>query len=131
MWKPLNLNLTGTFTSGGYFVQDIVKDKLSVINLNSMYFFDSNDAVSDCNTSSSPGAVQMKWFENVLKGYQSKGDDHQVYIMSHVPPLDDHGEQLYKSACHNQYLNLLGKYGSVIAGHFNGHTNSKCSTILN
>jgi hypothetical protein len=125
LWKPLDLNLTSTFTSGGYFVQDVIKDKLSVINLNSMYFFDKNSDVSDCSTSSSPAAIQMKWLEGVLKHYQSKGGDHQVYMMSHVPPLDDGGSELYKSSCHSQYLNLLGEYGSVIAGHFNGHTNSK------
>lgn len=123
IWKPLGLNLTQDFSSGGYFVQDIIRDKLSVININSMYFFEKNDDVSDCSSSSSPAAVQMKWLELVLKKYQHKNGDHQVYIMGHVPPIDDDGSKLYKSACFSQYMDLLGKYGSVISGHFTGHTN--------
>lgn len=89
-----------------------------------MYFFVKNDEVSDCGSSSSAGAIQMKWLERNLKQYQKK-KNHQVYIMGHVPPIDDDGSALYKSECYSQYLSLLGKYGSVISGHFTGHTNSK------
>ncbi|GAA5813317.1 hypothetical protein MFLAVUS_006794 [Mucor flavus] len=124
IWKPLDLNLTSSFTSGGYYVQDVVPNKLSIINLNSMYFFKKNDEVSDCSSSTSPGAIQMKWLERNLKFYQKKGNNHQVYLMGHVPPIDDDGSKLYKSKCYSQYLNLLGKYGSVISGHFTGHTNN-------
>lgn len=90
-----------------------------------MYFFDKNSDVSDCSSSTSPGAIQIKWLEQTLEQYKNKNGDHQVYMMSHVPPIDDDGSKLYMSACYSQYLNLLGKYGSVIAGHFTGHTNSK------
>ncbi|KAG2203793.1 hypothetical protein INT47_012726 [Mucor saturninus] len=124
IWSPLSLNLTQAFSSGGYFVQDIVPDKLSVINLNSMYFFEKNSDVADCSSSTSPATVQMKWLESTLKEFKSKGNGHQVYMMSHVPPIDDDGSKLYKDSCYSQYLNLLGNYGSIIAGHFNGHTNN-------
>lgn len=89
-----------------------------------MYFFEKNSDVSDCSSSTSPGAIQIKWLEQTLKEFKNK-DSHQVYIMSHVPPIGDKGSKLYKSSCYSQYLNLLGEYGSVIAGHFTGHTNSK------
>lgn len=124
IWQPLGLNLTSTFTSGGYFVQDVVPGRLTIINLNSMFFFNGNSAVSDCSSSSSPGAVEMQWLTSQLQ-YYSKQAGHQVYIMSHVPPIDDDGSQLYLSSCYKQYVNLLGQYGSTIVGHFNGHTNSK------
>ena len=119
------MNLTDSFSNGGYFVQDVIKDQLSIVNLNSMYFFEKNDAAGDCDDSSSSAAIQMKWLESTLKSYQSKGGDHQVYIMSHVPPINDDGSSLYKSKCYSSYLNLLGEYSSVIAGHFTGHTNGK------
>jgi hypothetical protein len=125
IWQPLGLNLATVFSSGGYFVQDIIQDQLSVINLNSMYFYEKNDEVSDCDSSSSAGAVQLKWLEGVLQKYQKKSGNHQVYMMSHVPPIDDDGSKLYKSSCYKQYMNLLGEYGSVISGHFTGHTNSE------
>lgn len=125
IWDPLGLNLNQGFTSGGYFIQDVIPGKLSIINLNSMYFFSKNDDVSDCGSSRSPSTVQMKWLETTLKNIAQKKGEHQVYIMGHVPPIDDDGSRLFKSNCYSQYFNLLGKYGNVISGHFTGHTNSK------
>jgi hypothetical protein len=113
------------FSSGGYFVQEVIKGKLSIINLNSMYFFSKNDDVSDCGSSNSPSTTQMKWLETTLKSFAQKKGQHQVYIMGHVPPIDDDGSRLFKSKCYTQYFDLLGQYGNVIAGHFTGHTNSK------
>ncbi|KAI8078979.1 Metallo-dependent phosphatase-like protein [Gilbertella persicaria] len=123
IWEPLGLNLTDEFNSGGYFVQQVIDDQLSIINLNSMYFFEKNNEASDCDKSDSPGAIQLKWLEKTLKSFSEK-DGHQAYIMSHVPPIDDDGSKLYKSTCYKQYFNLLGKYSGVIAGHFTGHTNN-------
>lgn len=123
IWSPLNLNLQQEFNHGGYFVQDLIKGRLSVINLNSMYFYNEDPFVKDCNDTSSSGYTEMKWFENQLKSYKRRG--HQVYVMSHIPPISDEGHLFYMEACHKEYLNLLGKYGSIISGHFTGHTNSK------
>lgn len=119
--------MNSDFTNGGYFVQEVIKNKLSIINVNTMYFFEKNDGVKDCSSSSSPAATQMKWLESTLKTYSAK-DGHQVYLMGHVPPIDEDGEALYKDSCYDQYFKLLGKYGNVIAGHFTGHTNSKFHT---
>ncbi|KAI9482810.1 MAG: Metallo-dependent phosphatase-like protein [Benjaminiella poitrasii] len=123
IWKPLKLKLDSNFLNGGYFVQEIIKGKLSVINLNTMYFYKKNDEVDDCDESSSAAAIQMKWLEAQLKTFAKKKGKHQAYIMGHVPPIDDDGSQLYKDACHEKYFNLLGKYGKYISGHFTGHTN--------
>ncbi|KAI8991070.1 Metallo-dependent phosphatase-like protein [Mycotypha africana] len=123
VWSGLNLNLDTNFKVGGYFAQELIKNKLSVINLNSMYFFHKNDEVDDCDSSSSPGAIQLRWFERMLKQY-SKKKGHSVYVMGHIPPADDEGEKLYKDACYSKYINLLGKYGNTIVGHFTGHTNN-------
>lgn len=90
-----------------------------------MYFYEKNDKVEDCDSSSSAGGVQMKWLESTLKSFQDKKGSHKVYLMGHVPPIDDDGSKLYKDSCYTQYMNLLGEYGSVISGHFTGHTNSK------
>jgi predicted methyltransferase len=90
-----------------------------------MYFFEKNDEVDDCDEDGNEAAVQMKWLESTLEKYSKKGGDHMVYIMGHVPPIDDDGSKLYKKKCYKKYFNLLGKYGDIIAGHFTGHTNSK------
>lgn len=90
-----------------------------------MYFYEKNKAVSDCGNSTSAAAIQMKWLERNLKYYKKK-KHHQVYIITHIPPIDA-GSATYKPECHSQYLNLLGNYGSIISGHFTGHTDSKFS----
>lgn len=89
-----------------------------------MLFYDKNDEVEDCDDDSSEAYAQMVWFEKILKTY-SKKSNHKLYIMGHVPPMDEKGNEIYKSECFNQYINLIGEYGDSIAGHFNGHTNSK------
>lgn len=124
IWKPLGLNLTQNFAQGGYFVQDILDGKLTVINTNSMYFFKKDDA-SDCDKEDSPGTIQLKWLESTLDYYAQKDGNHQVYLMGHVPPVDDDGSKLFKDKCYSKYIDLLGKYSKIIAGHFTGHTNSK------
>jgi histone deacetylase complex regulatory component SIN3 len=121
--------LNQDFDFGGYFVQDLVPEKLSVINLNSMYFYKNDLEVKDCDDPASPGAIEMKWFEKALKHYYNK-KGHQVYVVGHVPPIADDGTSLYKDACYSQYLYLLGKYGSIISGHFTGHTNGRYPKLL-
>lgn len=116
-----------SFQKGGYFVQDDVVPGLRVINVNSMFFFKKNDAVKDCDKSGSPGGEQLKWIEQSFKA--AKKDNVMVYVMGHVPPNDDDGSALFTSACYNQYYQLLGEYGDIIAGHFTGHTNSKWGIV--
>jgi hypothetical protein len=119
LWKPLELSLGGSFSEGGYFVQEIPGGPI-VLSLNSMYFFDKNDAVPDCNTAGSAGAIELKWLEAQLKS--AKSANKKVYIMSHVPPVDK-SKTLYKKNCLQQYVNLLGEYSESIASHLTGHTN--------
>lgn len=122
IWDPLDLNLTSDFTNGGYFIQDVIKNKLSIINVNTMYFYTDNDDVKDCSSSSSAAATHMTWLEKTLKTYAAK-DNHKLYLMGHVPPIDEDGNALYKDKCYSQYFDLIGKYSDVIVGHFSGHTN--------
>ncbi|CAG8603264.1 2564_t:CDS:2 [Cetraspora pellucida] len=119
IWAPLNLNLTSDFLKGGYYRQDI-HSKLSVLSLNSMYFYKKNKLVSDCNITDSPGASQLEWLERELKN--ARGERRKIYISQHVPPLDESNEESYFPACFYAYIQLLGKYSDVICGHFTGHT---------
>ncbi len=89
IWEPLKLNLTSDFANGGYFRQDI-NSKLSVFSLNSMYFFNSNEQIKDCDHEKSPGAIQLEWIEFQLKSARREG--RKVLISQHVPPLGSDGE---------------------------------------
>ncbi|CAO3633914.1 unnamed protein product [Cunninghamella blakesleeana] len=121
IWKPLKLNLGDTFEKNGYFIQEVIPG-LQIMNTNSMYFFEKNDKVEDCDEKNSPGAKELTWMQQSLEA--AKKQKKKVFIMSHVPPSDDDGSSLYKSTCHKKYIQLIGQYGSVIAGHFTGHTNN-------
>ncbi|CAO3594946.1 unnamed protein product [Absidia cylindrospora] len=123
LWEPFGLNLDDNFKTGGYFIQDDVIPGLRIININSMFFFKKNIAISTCDQMDSPGSIQMVWIKEKLE--LAKKDNMMVYIMGHVPPNDDDGELLFTASCHSQYYQLLGEYGDIIAGHFTGHTNSK------
>ncbi|KAI7871584.1 Metallo-dependent phosphatase-like protein [Spinellus fusiger] len=128
MWAPFNLNLTASFDEGGYFVQDLVPGKIKAVSVNSMYFFSSNKLAPDCDTASSPGAVQLTWLSNVLNDARSQQES--VYIVGHVPPNDDDGSKLYRDTCYDMYMEILGSFGDVISGHFTGHTNTDMLTAV-
>jgi hypothetical protein len=122
LWKPLKLNLTSSFSNGGYFVQQIPGGGPTIISLNSMYFYNKNTQVPDCDVAGSAGAVEMQWLEAQLQLAQQA--HKKVYIMSHVPPVDK-TDTLYNAKCYKQYVNILGKYSATIASHLTGHTNGK------
>ncbi|CAI2172336.1 1102_t:CDS:2 [Funneliformis geosporum] len=127
IWAPLNLNLTSEFANGGYFRQDI-NSKLSVFSLNSMYFYESNDQIKDCDQINSPGAIQLKWFKNQLKNARQEG--RRVLIAQHIPPLDSDGESSFLPQCEEKFVQLLGEFAEIISGHFTGHTNLDTLTFV-
>ncbi|KAF0342636.1 secreted endopolyphosphatase [Gigaspora margarita] len=127
IWSPLGLNLTSDFTIGGYFRQDI-NPKLSILSLNSMYFYTENPLVNDCNKRSSPGAKQLKWLKSQLKS--ARKEHRNVYIMQHVPPLYIQGQEVYYPTCLHGYVQLIGKYSDIIYGHFTGHTDQDTLTFV-
>ncbi|CAG8537184.1 9313_t:CDS:2 [Funneliformis mosseae] len=127
IWTPLNLNLTSDFTNGGYFRQDI-NSKLSVFSLNSMFFYESNDQIKDCDNKKSPGAIQLEWLKNQLKN--ARREKRRVLIAQHVPPLDSDGESSFLPQCEDEFVQLLGEFSDIISGHFTGHTNLDTLTFL-
>ncbi|CAG8721422.1 7258_t:CDS:2, partial [Scutellospora calospora] len=84
-----------------------INPKLSVLNLNSMYFYFKNKEVSDCNVTNSPGAFQLKWLERELQS--ARDEKRRIYIAQH---------KSYFPECFDSYVQLLGKYSDVLRGHF-------------
>ncbi|KAI9013727.1 Metallo-dependent phosphatase-like protein [Phycomyces nitens] len=128
LWSGLNLNLTDDFTTGGYFVQDIIPGKLQAISVNTIFFFTPNLEVGECKIKGSAGYLQIFWMQRVLRDARKNG--YNVYIVGHVPPTDNSGAILYKSTCYEMYIDLLGSYGDVIVAQFYGHTNGTLSMIV-
>jgi hypothetical protein len=87
-WAPLGLNLTSDFDIGGYFRQDVAPG-LTVLSLNSMYMYSNNVQVLDCDRPSAAGARMLRWMEDQLQS--ARTDGRNVYIIQHIPPLDEKG----------------------------------------
>ncbi|KAL0094594.1 secreted endopolyphosphatase [Phycomyces blakesleeanus] len=128
IWSPFNLNLGPSFDKGGYFVQDIIPGKLQAMVVNSMYFFNKNIQKEDCDVPNSPGEVHIAWMKQVLKNARTQ--HKMTYVLGHIPTNDDDGSIIFKPACHKMYIDVLGTYSDLIAGHFTGHTNSDALTAI-
>ncbi|KAL0097740.1 Metallo-dependent phosphatase-like protein [Phycomyces blakesleeanus] len=128
IWSGLNLNLTNDFLTGGYFVQDIIPEKLQAISVNTIFFFEPNLEIEECKVEGSPGYLHISWIQRVLR--DARKSERSIYIVGHVPPKDNTGNILYKSTCYDMYINLLGSYSDVIVGQFYGHTNSDALSVI-
>ncbi|CAG8586811.1 7083_t:CDS:2 [Paraglomus occultum] len=88
------------FRRGGYFVKEVIPNKLVVVSLNTLYFFKANSAVHGCKTVGEPGKNHMVWLDNVLKRTQQRG--MRAYLVGHVAPRRKH----YTPTCY-RHLELF------------------------
>jgi hypothetical protein len=117
LWRPwIPVNQRHTFRQGGYFVVP-VGPRLSVLTLNSLYFYKKNKAVHNCHKDNSPGAIQLAWFENQLK--KARSEKERIYVIGHVPP----SPRDYKGTCLAEYMRVASSYNDVIMGQFFAHLN--------
>ncbi|KAG1471588.1 hypothetical protein G6F56_002038 [Rhizopus delemar] len=112
-WIPADQR--ATFNQGGYFTLRL--PQLYIISLNTMFFYNKNKAIHNCEHLNSPAFGQLIWFENQLKMAQS--DNSKVYVIGHIPP----SPRDYKGTCLSQYMQVVARYTDVIQGHFFAHLN--------
>ncbi|KAJ3869568.1 Metallo-dependent phosphatase-like protein [Lentinula novae-zelandiae] len=107
-----------TFRRGAYFAVEVVPNALAVISLNTLYFYDANDAVGGCsyNEPNDPGNLQFTWLEDQLISYRER--QMQVWITGHVPPSN------YFPECYVRYVQLALKFQDTVVGHLYGHRNA-------
>lgn len=120
IWQPfIPFASFGVFQRGGYFIVDVIPDKLAVISLNTIYFYDSNKAVSGCEyrQTNDPGNLQFDWLDVQLAIFRDKGV--KVWLMGHVPPTPD----LYFPECYYRYTEISLRHQDTIVGHLYGHMN--------
>ncbi|KAJ1555405.1 Endopolyphosphatase [Nowakowskiella sp. JEL0078] len=104
--------------SGWFFVN--VGMSLKVVSLNTMYFYKSNSAVSDCNSPESAGSIQLVWLSSILKSSRKKSSF--VYIIGHVPPTIFNYYPAY-IVCYQEFAKISNTYTDVIRGQMYGHMN--------
>ncbi len=118
----LTTNAFDNFRKHGYFHQRITSS-LTVLSVNSLYFFRSNEQAADCDNILSPSYQHITWIREVLQALlqlqTSSGLQQYVLVVGHIAPVSS----LYTPSCYNGYLQLVRAYHSLIQGHFYGHTN--------
>lgn len=110
-----------TFVEGGYFHTEVIPNKLAVFSLNTLYFFDSNQAVDGCAQKSEPGYLQMEWLRVQLQLLRERG--MKAILMGHVPPARSADKQAWDETCWQKYTLWLQQYRDVVVGGLYGHMN--------
>ncbi|WWD20090.1 hypothetical protein CI109_104564 [Kwoniella shandongensis] len=119
IWKHfIPSDAAHVFERGAYFSQEVIPDRLAVISLNTLFWYDSNTLVDGCGDhSNDPGALEMDWLEVQLANFRQRG--MQVWMTGHVPPHMGH----YYDNCYLRYGDLALRYQDTIVGHLFGHMN--------
>lgn len=110
-------SMAKTFARGGYYSVEAVADKITVISLNTLYFYIHNAAVDGCKEEEQPGTEQMDWLETELDRLRKR--KMVAYLTGHVPP----DKKSYSPTCYSRYTKIALAYQDVIVGHLFGHAN--------
>ncbi|KAL1983898.1 hypothetical protein VTN96DRAFT_9822 [Rasamsonia emersonii] len=122
MWKKfIPEEQRHTFVEGGWFWSEVIPDKLAVVSLNTMYFFDSNHAVDGCKAKSEPGYQHMEWLRVQLQLMRERG--MKAILMGHVPPARSGDKRSWDESCWQKYALWLRQYRDVVVGSLYGHMN--------
>ncbi|SPO22839.1 related to PPN1 - vacuolar endopolyphosphatase [Ustilago trichophora] len=113
-----------TFEQGGYYVKEILPNRLAAMSLNTLYFYDNNKAVDGCvrtkkkSKEVDPGTAQLDWLEVQLDLFRRRG--MQVHLLGHVPPTAGN----YFSRCYRRYTDIVLRFQDTVVGQHFGHMNT-------
>lgn len=110
-----------SFVEGGWFTTEVIPDKLAVVSLNTLYFFDSNNAVDGCKAKSEPGYEHMEWLRVQLKLLRDR--QMKAILIGHVPPARSGSKRNWDETCWQKYNLWLHRYRDVVVGSVYGHMN--------
>jgi len=114
------------FQRGAYFTSDLINNKLAAISLNTLYFYQKNQAVGGCEwvnraevggVDADPGNLELDWLEVQLDLFRQR--NIKVWIIGHVPPSPIN----YYPECYWRYAELVLRYQDTIVGQIFGHMN--------
>ncbi|MCJ1431385.1 Endopolyphosphatase [Xylographa pallens] len=110
-----------SFERGGWFYVEVIPNKLAVLSLNTLYFFDSNAAVDGCADPSEPGHQHLEWLRIQLQFLRQRG--MKAILMGHVPPARTESKMSWDETCWQRYTLWLHQYRDVVVGSVYGHMN--------
>lgn len=109
------------FVQGGWFTAEVIPGKLAAISLNTMYFFDSNNAVDGCYAKSEPGYEHMEWLRVQLERLRER--DMKAILIGHVPPARSSNKISWEESCWQKYTLWVHQFRDIIVGSVYGHMN--------
>ncbi|MCJ1478646.1 Endopolyphosphatase [Lambiella insularis] len=109
------------FERGGWFYVEVIPNRLVVLSLNTLYFFDSNAAVDGCSATSEPGYQHLEWLRIQLQFLRQRG--LKAILMGHVPPARTESKMSWDETCWQKYTLWLHQYRDVVVGSVYGHMN--------
>ncbi|KAK2760754.1 Endopolyphosphatase [Arachnomyces sp. PD_36] len=110
-----------SFHEGGWYFTEVIPDKLAVVSLNTMYFFDKNSAVDGCKHKSEPGYEHMEWLRIQLQSLRKR--KMKAIIIGHVPPARTSTKENWDETCWQKYTLWLRQFRDVVVGSSFGHMN--------
>lgn len=105
------------FNRGAYFFKEVIPDQLAVLSINTLYLYQSNPLVDNCDKKKEPGYKLFQWLGVVLKEMRQR--NMKVWLSGHVPP----NEKNYDVSCLRKYIIWSYEYRDVIIGGLYGHMN--------
>ncbi|KAK6201710.1 phosphate metabolism transcription is regulated by PHO system [Scheffersomyces amazonensis] len=105
------------FNRGAYFFQEVIPNQLAILSINTLYLFQSNPLVDNCDKKKEPGYKLFEWLGYVLKEMRAR--NMKVWLTGHVPP----NEKNYDISCLRKYIVWSYEYRDVIIGGLYGHMN--------
>ncbi|KAJ2820363.1 Endopolyphosphatase [Coemansia sp. 'formosensis'] len=91
-----------TFLYGGYFACD-VQDTLTLLSVNTMYWYRANAKVGGCKAGDSPGLAQLAWIRWQIRRARARGRD--IIVLGHVAPSGDN----YRPTCYEGYMRTVAQ----------------------
>ncbi|KAL5356897.1 Metallo-dependent phosphatase-like protein [Aspergillus floccosus] len=110
-----------SFVEGGWYTVEVIPNRLAVISLNTMYFYESNSAVDGCEDKSEPGFEHMEWLRVQLELLRSR--HMNAILIGHVPPARSGSKRNWDETCWQKYALWVNRYRDVIVGSLYGHMN--------
>lgn len=110
-----------SFEFGGWFYVEVIPNKLAVFSLNTLYFFDRNAGVDDCEKPSEPGFKHMEWLRVQLQFMRDRS--MKAILMGHVPPAHTESKMLWHETCWQKYTLWLQQYRDIVVAGLYGHMN--------
>ncbi|KAI5950116.1 PPN1 [Candida jiufengensis] len=105
------------FNRGAYFFKEVIPGKLAILSINTLYLFQSNPLVDNCDKKKQPGYKLFEWLGYVLKEMRAR--NMKVWLTGHVPP----NEKNFEPTCLRKYVVWIYEFRDIIVGGLYGHMN--------